>query len=103
MAARRVPLLLLGAALGALFLFLAFRSLDWREFGAALADARLADIALLLACLFAFFAIKSLRWTFVIAPFARARARVATHLDRSATWSVTRSREVCTTTNRPAL
>jgi hypothetical protein len=75
MPGRRVPLLLFGVALGALFLFLAIRSLDWRAFAAALATASPADIALILACLFTYFALKALRWRFLIAPFARARMR----------------------------
>jgi uncharacterized protein (TIRG00374 family) len=75
MADRRVPFLAFGAALGALFLYLAVRSLDWHAFSEAIAAAHPADIALVLACLAAYYAIKAMRWRFVIAPFARATTR----------------------------
>ena len=41
-----MPFLVFGAALGALFLYLAGRSLDWRAFATAIAGAHPADIAL---------------------------------------------------------
>jgi glycosyltransferase 2 family protein len=71
----RRAILLLGAALGALFLFLAVRSLDWSASGAALADARPTDVALGLACVFAYYAVKALRWRFLVQPFVQARVR----------------------------
>ena len=67
--------LLLGTALGGLFLFLAIRSLDWLALGAALGRAHPLQIALGLACLLAYFAVKALRWSFLIQPFAVANTR----------------------------
>lgn len=75
MAYRRLTYLLFGAALGALFLFLAARTLDWGAFTGAIAGAHPADITLVLACLAAFYALKALRWRFLVAPFARATTR----------------------------
>ena len=77
MADRRLSLLVFGTALGALFLSLAVRSLDWHASAAALSRARLADIGVVLACLFAFYALKAWRWRYVIAPFARAKRAVS--------------------------
>ncbi len=75
MPGRRAFLLLAGAALGALFLWLAVRKLDWAAFGAALAHAHPGEIALGVACLLAYYVLKALRWRFLVEPFARARTR----------------------------
>src|SRR6188508_3546525 len=75
MPGRRAFLLLAGAALGALFLWLAVRKLDWAEFGAALSHANAGDIALGLACLGAYYVLKALRWSYLVEPFAQARTR----------------------------
>ena len=75
MPGRRAFLLLAGAALGALFLWLAVRKLDWAAFGAALSHANAGDIALGLACLGAYYVLKALRWSYLVEPFAQARTR----------------------------
>ena len=54
MPGRRAFLLLAGAALGALFLWLAVTWPDWHAATATLAHARADKIALGLACLFAY-------------------------------------------------
>ncbi len=75
MPARRLSLFIFGAVVGSAFLVLAARSLDWQAFLATIAGAHPGEVALAFACLLAYYAIKALRWRFVIAPFARARAR----------------------------
>ena len=75
MPGRRAFLLLAGAALGALFLWLAVRKLDWAAFGAALSHAHPGEIALGVACLLAYYVLKALRWRFLVEPFAKARTR----------------------------
>ena len=70
-----MALLVFGSALGALFLYLAARLLDWTAFATAIAHARPADVGLLLACLLANYVLKAWRWRFLIAPFARASVR----------------------------
>ena len=75
MPGRRAYILILGAALGAVFLYLAVRQLDWHAFYGTLAHAHAGQVALGLACLFAYFAVKALRWRFLIEPFAKARTR----------------------------
>lgn len=72
---RRELLLVLGAALGALFLYLAVRRLDWAGFAAELERARVGQVALGAVCLFAFYGVKAERWKHLIAPFARASGR----------------------------
>ncbi len=54
MPGRRALLLLLGAALGALFLFLAVRSVDWGAFAAEISHAHMGQIALGVVCLFTY-------------------------------------------------
>jgi uncharacterized protein (TIRG00374 family) len=75
MALRRLTYLALGVLLGALFLFLAARTLDWRAFAAEIAGAGPVDIAAVLACLACFYGVKALRWRLLVAPFARSTAR----------------------------
>lgn len=75
MPGRRALILFLGAVLGALFLYLAVRRLDWHAFYEALGHAHAGQIALGLGCLLAYFAVKALRWRFLVEPFAKARAR----------------------------
>jgi uncharacterized protein (TIRG00374 family) len=75
MASRRALLLILGAALGAVFLYLACRSLDWSAFAAALSRAHPAQIALGGACLLVYYAVKALRWRYLVEPFAKTSAR----------------------------
>ncbi len=75
MPGRRAFLLLAGAGLGALFLWLAVRKLDWAAFGTALSHAHPSEIALGVACLLAYYVLKALRWRYLVEPFARARVR----------------------------
>jgi glycosyltransferase 2 family protein len=75
MPGRRALVLLFGAALGALFLYLAVRRLDWPAFSAALSRAHAAPILAGLACLLAYFLLKALRWRYLVEPFARASTR----------------------------
>lgn len=75
MPGRRALLLLLGAALGALFLFLAVRRLDWGAFAAEISRAHAGQIALVAACLFTFYGVKAERWKHLISPFAHASGR----------------------------
>lgn len=75
MPGRRALLLLLGAALGALFLFLAVRTLDWGAFAAEISRAHVGQIALGVACLFAFYGVKAERWKHLISPFVHASGR----------------------------
>ena len=75
MPGRRALLFVLGAVLGALFLFLAVRRLDWAAFGAEIGRARVGQVALGAVCLFAYFGVKAERWKHLISPFARATGR----------------------------
>jgi uncharacterized protein (TIRG00374 family) len=75
MPGRRALFLLFGAALGALFLFLAVRSIDWGAFAAEIRRAHMGQIALGVACLFAYYGVKAERWKHLISPFARASGR----------------------------
>ena len=75
MPGRRALLLLLGAALGALFLYLAVRRLDWAGFTSEIGRARLEQIALGIVCLFCYYGVKAERWKHLVAPFARASGR----------------------------
>jgi uncharacterized protein (TIRG00374 family) len=75
MPGRRALLLFLGAALGALFLYLAVRRLDWAAFTAAIGRAHLGQIGLGMVCLLACYGVKAERWKHLIAPFARASGR----------------------------
>ncbi|MGH8241923.1 MAG: lysylphosphatidylglycerol synthase transmembrane domain-containing protein [Steroidobacteraceae bacterium] len=68
-------LLLLGAVLGALFLYLAVRRLDWSAFAAEIGRAHFAQILLGVVCLFSYYGVKAERWKHLIAPFARASGR----------------------------
>ena len=74
MPGRRAFLLLAGATLGALFLWLAVRKLDWAAFGATLSRAHPGEIALGFACLLGYYAVKALRWRYLVEPFTKARA-----------------------------
>lgn len=76
MPGRRALLLLLGASLGALFLFLAVRSVDWAAFAAEISRAHAGQIALGVVCLFTYYGVKAERWKHLISPFARASGRV---------------------------
>ncbi len=75
MPGRRALLLVLGAARGALFLYLAVRRLDWSAFGAELGRAHLGQVALGAACLLTYYGVKAERWKHLISPFATARGR----------------------------
>lgn len=75
MPGRRALLLLLGAALGALFLFLAVRSIDWGAFAAEIGRAHAGQIALGVVCLFTYYGVKAERWKHLISPFAHASGR----------------------------
>lgn len=75
MPGRRALLLFLGAALGALFLYLAVRRLDWAAFSAEMGRARLDQVALGVVCLFTYYGVKAERWKHLIAPFAQASGR----------------------------
>jgi uncharacterized protein (TIRG00374 family) len=75
MPVRRAYVLAFGAILGALFLFFAVRTVDWRAFAAAISRASLRELALGGGCLLACFWVKALRWRCLVAPFAQARAR----------------------------
>ena len=75
MPGRRALLLLLGAALGALFLYLAVRRLDWAAFGSEIGRAHLGQIALGFLCLLSFYGVKVERWKHLVSPFARASGR----------------------------
>jgi len=72
---RRALLLLLGTGLGALFLFLAVRRLDWAGFASEIGRAHLGQVALGLVCLFCYYGVKAERWKHLVAPFARATGR----------------------------
>jgi len=76
MPGRRALLLVLGAALGALFLYLAVRSLDWSAFAAEIGRAHAGQIVLGAVCLFTYYGVKAERWKHLIAPFARATGRM---------------------------
>jgi glycosyltransferase 2 family protein len=75
MPGRRALLLFLGAALGALFLYLAVRRLDWAAFTAEIGRAHLGQIGLGMVCLLTCYGVKAERWKHLIAPFARASGR----------------------------
>jgi uncharacterized protein (TIRG00374 family) len=75
MPGRRALLLSLGAALGALFLYLAVRRLDWAAFTAEIGRAHLGQISLGMVCLLTCYGVKAERWKHLIAPFARASGR----------------------------
>jgi uncharacterized membrane protein YbhN (UPF0104 family) len=75
MPGRRAYVLIAGAALGALFLYLAVHKLDWQAAYHALAGARPSDIAAVLGCLATYYFVKALRWRFLVAPFAAVSAR----------------------------
>ena len=75
MPGRRAVLLVLGAALGALFLYLAVRRLDWAAFTAEIGRAHAGQIALGMFCLFTYYGVKAERWKHLSAPFARASGR----------------------------
>lgn len=74
LSSRRV-ILVIGAALGALFLYLAVRRLDWGVFVAEISRAHPGQIALAVVCLFCFYGVKAERWKHLVAPFARASGR----------------------------
>jgi uncharacterized membrane protein YbhN (UPF0104 family) len=76
MPGRRALLLFFGAALGALFLYLAVRRLDWTAISAEINRAHPGQIALGGVCLFAYYGVKAERWKHIIAPFAKASGRV---------------------------
>jgi uncharacterized protein (TIRG00374 family) len=75
MPGRRALLLLLGAALGALFLFLAVRKLDWAAFASEVGRAHLGQVALGVVCLLCYYGVKAERWKHLVSPFARASGR----------------------------
>ena len=75
MPGRRALLLFLGAALGALFLYLAVRRLDWTAFSAEIGRAHPGQIALGVVCLFTYYGVKAERWKHLVAPFAKASGR----------------------------
>jgi hypothetical protein len=75
MPGRRALLLLLGAAIGALFLWLAVRGLDWAAAAGEIGRAGIGQIALAVACLFSYYGIKAERWKHLVSPFVRASGR----------------------------
>ena len=75
MPGRRALLLLLGAALGALFLYLAVRRLDWAAFASEIGRAHLGQIGLGVMCVLSYFGVKAERWKHLVSPFARASGR----------------------------
>jgi len=75
MPGRRTLLLLFGAGLGALFLYLAVRRLDWAAFAAELGRAHPGQVAMGLVCLFCYYGVKAERWKHLVAPFARTSGR----------------------------
>ena len=75
MPGRRALLLLLGAALGALFLYLAVRRLDWAAFASEIGRAHLGQISLGFVCLLSYYGVKAERWKHLVSPFARASGR----------------------------
>ncbi len=72
MPGRRAVLLVLGAAVGTLFLYLAVRRLDWAAFTAEIGRAHAGQIAIGMVCLFTYYGVKAERWKHLVAPFARA-------------------------------
>lgn len=68
----RRAILILGALLGSLFLYLAVRNVDWTTFTATLADAHPGYVVLGLLSMLAYFGVKAWRWRYLIQPFARA-------------------------------
>jgi len=75
MPGRQAVLLVLGAALGTLFLYVAVRHLDWAAFTAEIGRAHAGQIALGVVCLFTYYGVKAERWRHLIAPFASASGR----------------------------
>jgi uncharacterized protein (TIRG00374 family) len=75
MPGRRALLLISGAGLGALFLYLAVRRLDWGAFATELGRAHPGQIALGAVCLFSYYGVKAERWKHLVSPFARASGR----------------------------
>jgi len=71
MSGRRV-ILILGALLGSLFLYLAVRKVDWTTVSATLADAHPGYVVMGLLSILAFFGVKAWRWRYLISPFAQA-------------------------------
>jgi uncharacterized protein (TIRG00374 family) len=68
----RRAILILGALLGGLFLYLAVRTIDWHALTATLRHAHPGYAGLGLVLLFAYFGVKAWRWQFLVRPFARA-------------------------------
>jgi uncharacterized protein (TIRG00374 family) len=68
----RRAILILGAILGSLFLYLAVRKVDWTTLVATLSHAHPGYVGLGLLSMFAYFGVKAWRWRYLINPFARA-------------------------------
>lgn len=79
MRSRRIPLLVLGVVLSALFLYLALRGLDWGALGQTLLDVRMGSLTLCVAMIALGVVLRGWRWCLiagrtaqVIVPFVRA-------------------------------
>lgn len=68
----RRAILILGALLGSVFLYLAVRKVDWSTFVATLSQAHPGYVVLGLLSMLAYFGVKAWRWRYLIQPFARA-------------------------------
>ncbi len=71
----RRTILILGALLGSLFLYLAVRKVDWPTLIATLSHAHPGYVGLGLLSMLAFFGVKAWRWRYLIHPFAQATTR----------------------------
>ncbi len=71
----RRAILILGALLGSLFLYLAVRKVDWTTFIATLGHAHPGYVVMGLLSILAFFGVKAWRWRYLISPFAQASTR----------------------------
>ncbi len=71
----RTLLFLLGGTIGALFLLLAARSVDWADFARLIRGAHPAQLVFAAICLLCYYGVKAERWKHLMTPFARATGR----------------------------
>lgn len=71
----RRAILILGAILGSVFLYLAVRKVDWPTLTATLSHAHPGYVGLALLSMLAYFGAKAWRWRYLIQPFAKATTR----------------------------